>query len=277
MEDLRVAVVAMTSAVGRPRDNLARMEGFVREAAAQKARMICFPELSVSGYTLRPGEAASVETIPGPATEALGGLAERYGMTILAGLVEEAPGGGLFISHVAVGPDRAPGVYRKTHLGPGEEGVYTAGAACPVFCCGQTAFGIALCFDGHFPELFTLLALAGAEVVFVPHASPRETAAEKRARWLRYLAARAYDNGLYVAACNQVGPGEGGLRFSGSILVLGPRGEVLATERGRGEDMVVVDLSAEALRQVRTSDRAYFFARRRPHLYKPVAAGRPPA
>jgi N-carbamoylputrescine amidase len=162
-------------------------------------------------------------------------------------------------------------VYRKIHLGPAEEGIFHAGEEPSVFGDGGWTWGIELCFDGHFPELSTLLALKGSQVIFIPHASPRESPAGKRERWLRYLAARAYDNSVFLVACNQVGPSEMGLDFPAAALILSPRGGVLAANQGDGEEMVIAELEGAALREVREGSRGFFLKRRRPALYRNLA------
>ncbi len=268
MEDLRVAAAVMRSAVGRRAENLARMEVLVREASRRGAQAVCFPEMNVSGYGLRQEMGSFAEPIPGPSTEAVLKMARGYDLLILAGLAEKAAKDEFFISHFAAGPKGLIGVYRKIHLGPPEEGVFQAGTECPVFSFGKTRFGIELCFDGHFPELSTLLALKGAEVIFIPHASPRESSAEKKERWLRYLPARAYDNSVFLAACNLVGETESGLAFSGSALILGPKGEILAESQDGGEEVILADLKVETLRKVRENSKGFFLDRRRPDIYK---------
>lgn len=268
MEDLRVAAAVMHSAAGKKAENLARMEVLVREAASRGAEAVCFPEMNVSGYGLRQKMESFAEPIPGPSTEAVLKMAGENNLVILAGLAEKAGKDEIFISHIAAGPKGLIGVYRKIHLGPPEEGVFQGGTECPVFSSGKARFGIELCFDGHFPELSTLLALNGAEVIFIPHASPRESSAEKKARWLRYLPARAYDNSVFLVACNLLGETESGLAFSGGALILDPKGEILAESQGEGEEIVLAGLKDETLRNVRENSKGFFLGRRRPDVYK---------
>lgn len=244
------------------------METLVREAAEKGAKVVCFPELNISGYSLQPKRSPLAEKIPGPSTEALLQMARENHMLILAGLVEAREDEGVCISQLAAGPEGLLGIYRKLHLGPAEEGIYQAGDECSAFEYEGTIFGIELCFDAHFPELSTILALKGAEVIFIPHASPRESSEEKRARWLRYLAARAYDNSVYIVACNQVGEYEMGLSFPGAALILTPRGEVMAANQSVGEEMIYGDLTKADLRGVRESPRGFFLSKRRPAIYK---------
>ena len=271
MEDLRVAAAVMRSAAGKRAENLARMETLVREAARRGARVVCFPEMNVSGYGLRQGMDSFAEPIPGPSTEAVLKMAREYDLLILAGLAEKTGKDRYFISHFAAGPEGLIGVYRKIHLGPPEEGIFQAGTECPVFSFDKARFGIQLCFDGHFPELSTLLALKGAEVIFIPHASPRESSAEKKARWLRYLPARAYDNSVFLVACNLLGETESGLAFSGSALILDPKGEILAESQDGGEEIILADLKSDTLRGVRENSKGFFLGRRRPAIYSKIA------
>jgi predicted amidohydrolase len=265
--NLKVAAVVMQSAAGKTAKNLARMEDFARQAASQKVQILCFPELALSGYTLRKKILSQAEPIPGPSSDAVLEMARKHRVLILTGMIERDRQGRAYISHIAASSQGLLGIYRKIHLGPAEEGIFHPGAEPAVFCYAGWTCGIELCFDGHFPELSTLLALKGSQVIFIPHASPRESAAEKRDRWLRYLAARAYDNSAFLVACNQVGPSEMGLDFPAAALILSPRGEILAANKGGGEEIVTAELEAAALRAIKESSRGFFLKRRRPALY----------
>jgi len=264
-----VAAVSMFSAIGDKAENLSRMEFLVRKAVQSGAQAVCFPELNLSGYSLKNNQARIAETIPGPSSEAVWQMAQKNEILILAGLAEKNEGK-TFISHFAAGPEGILGVYRKIHLGTMEEGVFQAGEECPVFRFRGTNFGMELCFDGHFRELSTILALKGAEVIFMPHASPRESGEEKRGRWLRYLSARAYDNSVFVVACNPTGKTENGFVFPGAAVILDPKGEVLAANQGEKEETVHEILRKEVLHRVRENPHGFFLNRRRPDLYRGV-------
>jgi N-carbamoylputrescine amidase len=267
MEDLQVAAVSMFSALGNKAENLSRMESLVRKAAQGGAQVVCFPELNLSGYLLKGNPAEIAETIPGPSSEAVWQMAQKNEVLILAGLAEKRDGK-IFISHFAVSPGGILGVYRKIHLGTTEEGMYQAGEECPVFRYRGTSFGIELCFDGHFPELSTILTLKGAEIIFIPHASPRESGEEKRERWLRYLSARAYDNSVFVVACNPTGKTENGFVFPGAAVVLDPKGEVIVSNPGEEEEVVLADLRKDSFLKVRENPHGFFLNRRRPEIYR---------
>ncbi len=271
MEDLKVAAAVMRSVMGGKAENLTRMEVLVREASRRGAHVVCFPEMNISGYGLRQEMGSFAESIPGPSTEAVLKMAREYNLLILAGMAEKAEKDQYFISHYAAGPEGPIGIYRKIHLGPPEEGIFEAGMESAVFSFGKARFGIELCFDGHFPELSTLLALKGAEIIFIPHASPRESAAEKKERWFRYLPARAYDNSVFLVACNLLGETESGLAFSGSALILDPKGEILAESQDGGEEIILAELKSDTLRRVKENSKGFFLGRRRPEVYNKMA------
>jgi N-carbamoylputrescine amidase len=111
------------------------------------------------------------------------------------------------------------------------------------------------------------MAVKGADMIFIPHASPRGTPGEKYRSWMRHLPARAYDNSLFIIACNQTGKSEKGLEFPGIALILGPSGEVIDKEISGKECMMVTDLKAEDLDRVRSHRMRYFLPNRRPELY----------
>ncbi|MBT8339080.1 MAG: nitrilase, partial [Desulfatitalea sp.] len=124
-----------------------------------------------------------------------------------------------------------------------------------------------LCYDGHFPELSTAMTAKGAQVIFLPHASPRGDAQSKHQSWMRHLPARAYDNGIFVVACNPCGDNGRGLAFPGHAVVLDPSGAVLHRTMADRADMLVSLLKADRFQHVRAHPMRHFFPNRRPELY----------
>jgi len=110
-------------------------------------------------------------------------------------------------------------------------------------------------------------ALMGADIIFMPHASPRGTPEEKFNSWMRHLPARAYDNSLFVVACNQAGSNGRGLKFPGLAVIIGPHGQVVERSISGREGLLVADLEASDLDNVRGHPMRYFLPNRRPELY----------
>ncbi len=269
MNTLRIAAAVVNAPIGKKEENLARVTHWTKIARDQGCRLICFPEMNLTGYCHTADVKEHAETIPGPTTTVLTELAGYTGVTILAGMAEKDPTGKLYIVHLVASPEGDLTVYRKLHLAPPEQTLFSAGSDIPLFKVDNTTFGIQLCYDAHFPELMTRMALDGADVVFIPHASPSRgmTARTKDQSWMRHLPARAYDNGIFIVACNQTDSNGNGLHFPGNALVIDPSGNILDKKLDDSEGVLVVDLEASALEHVREHRMRYFLPNRRPELY----------
>ena len=126
-----------------------------------------------------------------------------------------------------------------------------------------------ICYDTHFPEVSVALADKGAELIFMPHASGGvEPAADKQARWERYVPDRAYDNAVFAAICNQASDNDAGHTFSGVAFVCDPTGKLMAQANdGANEEIVLADLEAVSLEKERHVPETFFKYFRRPEIY----------
>jgi len=267
MKDIRIAAVIFNSPVNQTRNNLDRMDKWVNSAKKLDAAIVCFPELNVTGYSTHKESMDAAAPIPGPASQYLLQMAQDHQIVILAGLVERDETDRVFASHIVVAPNGITGVYRKIHIAPPERDIFSPGDEVPLFNISGVKFGIQLCYDVHFPEFSTRMALDGADVLFMPHASPRGTPTEKFNSWMRHLTARAFDNGLFVVACNQTGDNQKGLCFPGIAVIVGPDGEVIKKEANDEESIIVAGLKSDDLKRVRQHQMRYFLPNRRPEIY----------
>jgi len=268
MNDLKTAAVCMHAIPGDIAGNLDKIESMTQEASANGADFVCFPELSVTGYIqTSPSRIYGLREME-KIVDRLVRTAKKTEIVLIAGLIEVTDEGKPYIAQIIAGPDGLIGTYRKTHLGPTETAIYCPGEKIEVFKVGKTTFGVQLCYEAHFPEISTRMALMGADIVLIPHASPRGAPEEKLKSWMRHLPARAFDNGLYVIACNQMGSFEDGLTFPGAAVVLGPDGRVLAQYVGMKEHILYAELKDEILQDLRTHRMKYFLPERRPWLYE---------
>ena len=267
MRDIRIAAVIFNSAVNQVNHNLDRMLPWIEKARTNGADLICFPELNVTGYSTKPEMNVSAEPIPGPISERLVQMADENQIVILAGMAEMDEKGRIFASHLVVTPQTISGIYRKIHIAPPEHNIFSPGNSVPLFEVQAVKLGIQLCYDAHFPELSTRMAIEGADIIFIPHASPRGTPTEKFNSWMRHLTARAFDNSVFIVACNQVGENQNGLHFPGVAVTIDPSGEVIEKNIGDIDGMIIADLKADALEAVRGHRMRYFLPNRRPELY----------
>lgn len=267
MTNCTIALAQINAPVKKIEENLETIQEAVRRAAEAGADIICFPELTVCGYCLGSYVTQLAEPIPGPITNRVESIAKRSGITVIVGMAEQHDSTKVLNTELVVSPEGLQGMYRKTHIPAPEAPFYAPGSDVRVFDHASTTFGVITCYDSHFPELATMMRRQGAELLFLPHASPLgESYEEKKARWLRYMAARAYDNAVYVAVCNHVGDG-GDEQFPGVTMVLNPLGEVIAEAKQNEEDMLIVELSSAVLEDVRNDPIHHFYPRRRSDLY----------
>lgn len=267
MKNIRIAAAVCRSPVGDIDYNLRQTIHWVRQARAAEVDLICFPELNITGYTNQIDILDCAQTIPGPASGLLSELASQNGMVILAGMAEKEATGKAYASHLIFHPTGETAVFRKLHLAPNEKSCYRQGDAVSVFKSDKITFGVQLCYDAHFPELSTAMTAKGADILFMPHASPRGDATTKHQSWMRHLTARAYDNGVFVVACNQIGENGKGLVFPGNAVALDPSGNVIAKRLKNEEGLLIVDLKGSDLAAVRSHPMRHFFPNRRPELY----------
>lgn len=269
MDNLTVGVACMGAIPGEIERNLDKIEVLASDASENGADIVCFPEFSVTGYALdRPDLICSRED-SGRITDRLCRISADLGLVVLAGFIEYSGGSRPHIAQIITGPEGVIGCHRKTHLGPTERNFYEEGQEISPFTHGDLCFGVELCYEAHFPEISTALALKGADILFIPHASPRGSPEEKLNSWKRHLPARAFDNGLFVVACNQVGKTPKGLHFPGVAMVFGPDGCLLDWYAGDEEKVMIVELKGEDLETVREHRMRYFLPERREELYGP--------
>ncbi|HEX7578966.1 MAG TPA: N-carbamoylputrescine amidase [Thermoanaerobaculia bacterium] len=257
-------------------ENVARVEGHVREAAARGARVILPPELFEGPYFCRE-ERDTFFTWARPAEghptiKRFAALARELGAVIPVSFFEKA-GQAHYNSVAVVDTDGSVlGVYRKSHIpdGPGyEEKFY--------FRPGDTGFkawvtkvgtiGVGICWDQWFPECARAMVLRGADVLLYPTAigsEPANPSLDTRDRWQRVMQGHAVANVVPVVAANRIGEEDGQL-FYGSSFVAGTDGAKVA-ELGRTEEGVVTaTFDLESVRRERAS--WGFFRDRRPELY----------
>ncbi|WP_027365341.1 nitrilase family protein [Desulfotruncus alcoholivorax] len=271
MEKIKIALVQMQSIFGNTAYNLQKITQFINHAAEEKVDLICFPELCVQGYSRDRSELYS-EPVPGPSTYRLVETVKKSNIIAIVGIAEKSESAKPYITQLLIKPDGQLLKYRKTHLGNSEKPYFSPGEKLPVFDVNKAKLGIEICWDLHFPEITTIMSMAGAEIIFAPHASP-SIVGDRRGIWLKYMTARAYDNAVYLAACNLVGEDGTGHSYCGGALVIDPKGNVVAEAFNKGEDMLVTELDAKLINTIRNKEsysmsNSFYISSRRPELYQ---------
>jgi N-carbamoylputrescine amidase len=274
-------------ATGDAHANVARAAQLVREAARRGAQIICLKELFNAPYFCKSQQADRfdlAETIPGPTTETMAGLARELAVVLIVPIFERQAPGVYRNSAVIIDADGAVlGVYRKMHIPDdplfNEKYYFTPGDT-PGFQVWKTRYatiGVLICWDQWYPEAARITSLLGAQVLFYPtaigwHPSEQgEWGAAQVDAWRTIQRGHAIANGVYVAAPNRIGhedePGTDGLDFFGRSFIADPFGRYLA-EAGGGEDILLARCDPALIETVR---RNWPFLRdRRIDAYGPI-------
>jgi len=268
MKTIKAALVVQNCIAGNFKKNLESSSHFISLASKKGAKIIIFPEMNLTGYVAGPGIMSICRPIDGDMVNLFSNMANDFKITILIGLAEKTPNNKIYASHLVFCQDRPFEKYRKIHTAPFEKKYFTAGNKIAIFKSYGLKFGIQLCYDAHFPELTLAMALKQADIIFIPHASPRGSSQEKYDSWIRHLRARAFDNGLYIAACNQTGDNTKGLFFPGISILIGPDGNILNKSIDETEGLHIINIEKTVLDRVRSHKMRYFLPNRRSDLFK---------
>ena len=208
---MRVAVISNRNRPGYPDENLKDHLAWTQKAASAGARLILFPELSLSGYSTQSFVRRLGMGLDSPRCTALIRAAQSHDVYIAFGMPLRLRRQ-LYISQVLVGPRGIVGHYEKIHLaGPvrGEGKVFKPGSRFRVFDLDGVGVGINICYDGRHPGSSLATAHLGAEVILHPHGNTVGTLGLNPLDWTRnkraYLGPRAVDTCTYTLICNSVG------------------------------------------------------------------------
>jgi len=113
MNSIKVAVVCMHSELDALENNLDKIEADVFKAADNHADIVCFPELSATGYTLKDPLRIYRRSNPHRIIERLAHIAVKSRCIVMAGMIELSDNDRPFITHVIAGPNGLIGQYRK--------------------------------------------------------------------------------------------------------------------------------------------------------------------
>lgn len=276
MKELTIAAVQIANRLGSVRENTANMLEWVTRAASEDVRLVVFPECSLTGYSI--DRASEIAIYPDEESILLlEHAAIQHGVAVGYGFIERRDSTAPPFNTYAVVSADGRLVYRKAHLGASEQGAFSAGEElCSASVMG-VCMGVQLCWEGHIPDIATTLRAQGAELLLAPHAVGIG-GARRMELWNRYLPARAFDNGMYVAACNALrcqvaADGDcvvDATVTGGGLAFYAPDGSLIDSYEGSDEHMITACIGGTLPR-----DTSYggmrgisYFDRRRPELYR---------
>jgi len=202
-----------------PQENLEKAIARVEQAAQAGAEVICLPELFRSLYFCQREDPAAfdlAEPVPGPSTQALGEVARKLRIVVVAPVFERRAPGLYHNTAAVIDSGELVGLYRKMHI-PDDPAYYEKFYFTPgdlgfqAFPTRVGRIGTLICWDQWYPEGARLTVLQGAAILFYPtaigwHPDEKEACgAAQRDAWRTVQRGHAIANGVYVAAVNRVG------------------------------------------------------------------------
>jgi predicted amidohydrolase len=299
MNNIKISTAQFENKSGDKKYNLSVIEKLSQQASKEGSNVIAFHECAVTGYTfarhLSKQQMLDVaELIPdGESILKLTETAKNNNIVILAGLFEKDEQDNLFKAYVCVDKNGLVAKFRKLH--PFINPYLTPGDSYCIFEIDGWKCGILICYDNNIIENVRATTLLGAQIIFMPHvtmctpstrpgagfvdpalwqnreADPTSLRLEfdgmKGRGWLmKWLPARAYDNGVYAIFSNPIGMDADQLK-NGCSMIIDPFGDIIAECRSFEDSFVTATLTPEKL--IDAGGHRYIKARR-PTLYRDI-------
>lgn len=298
-KNIRAGVVQFESVPGNKKANFEKIDRFCEIAFSKGVEILAFPECSITGYWfLRKQTKKSLNNLAehvfdGYSSKSLIDRAKDFNMIIGSGLIEKDDNSNLYNTYVVAFPNGKIYKHRKLHCFVSE--FMNSGSEFTIFDTPyKVKMGILTCYDNNIGENVRITAMKGAQILLAPHqtggcASPdpnalglinrslwenrhenrklieNELSGPKGREWiLRWLPARAHDNGIFILFSNGVGIDDNEIR-TGNAMIIDPYGRIIAETGKADDDIVVADLDLSLLRE-NTGQR--WIKTRRPELYK---------
>jgi predicted amidohydrolase len=246
-------------------DGLHQAEKLIKEAAAQQAKVICFPESYIPGY---PGMIADPEpTSPAILQSALDEvcrMAAENNIAVIMPMDWYGESGLLNLVQVVSPTGEVLGYQTKNQLDPSEDTIWVPGTQRNIFEVNGLKFGVTICHEGfRYPESVRWAARNGAHIVFHPHFAGSNTEGVLLTEWgsmaspyyEKAMMMRALENTIYFASSNY-----GSLYPESASSVIEPDGTCLAYQAYGTTGVIVTDIDREKAT-------GYLAKRFKPQLY----------
>ncbi len=267
----RIAACQMNSQDNKAA-NLAQAEQLIDEAAALGANLVALPEM-FNLLSTNKDLLAGAEDVPGPSSTLLRDKARQHGIYIHGGSILEAVPDHNKVWNTSLVFDPEGEIiarYHKIHLfdiqiegkvSYQESETVVAGNEMVTFESEHGQFGLTICYDLRFPELYRALTLAGAQVIFQPAAFTLYTGKD---HWETLIRARAIENQVYMVSPSQIGTHPPKQACFGNSMIVDPWGTVVARAPER-VCVITADIDYQSQETIRAELPA--LQHRRPEVY----------
>ena len=260
----KAAIAQIDCRVGAFEHNFKHHLDFIDNAISEGANLVLFPELSLTGYTLR--DLAWDVAINPNQNKIIAPLLEKSRtISIAAGFVESGTNHGIYNSAMFLEDGEIKHIHRKIYpptYGMFEEGRYFGvGKTVAAFDSKLGRLGMLICEDLWHISLPYLLALDGAEAILCLTASPTRLSGEGTQfdnQIVNYEHHRTFARllNIYILFSNRVGF-EDGVNFWGGSNVTSPSGELISTAKLQEECLIYAELDTNEVQRARRFSRHF--------------------
>ena len=267
LKESKIALAQINAVLGDVEKNAKHHLQLSEKAKMQGADAIIFPELSLTGYTLRDlNNDVALDPRTSPLLRDLRELSKD--ITIICGGVERSGSGGVhnaaFVFEDGECKHSHHKIYPPTYGIFEEERYFLAGNNALAFESSKLGkIGILVCEDLWHPSLPYILTYQGAQLIITIAASPTRLGIGNSAKAdipqnysvnSEHHVAYARLFSVYFAFINRIGV-EDGVNFWGGSEVVAPDGEVIGRASFFDEDLLLVDISPRAILHTREYSR----------------------
>ena len=246
---MRIAIYQGEGLPTKVDENLEIIRHSAFSAARQKAGLIIFPELFLTGYNIGSAAHSLAETADGPSNQKAAEIARAAGVALLYGYSERFETKFYNSALLIDRKGKARANYRKTHLyGRYEKKYFKPGDSLIIAELEGLNIGILICYDVEFPEAVRALVCAGADLIAVPTALMEDYCRVSE----KVVPARAYESEIYVAYVNRCGS-EGDTIYCGRSCLVGPDGRDVI-RAGLTEELLLADIDKTAIADARETN-----------------------
>lgn len=272
-QKVKVAAIQLSAEEGQREKNVKKAEMLLCRAALDGAKICVFPELAMDEFFPLKKDIRYFsygEKKDGPLITRFCGRCKELGIYLVLPFMEKSEIDTYYNAAAVITPDgEVSGIYHKVHVPctrSYERYYFTPGEGFLVFDTEYGKIGVAICYDRRYPETCRELMKLGARLILIPIGSSIMPGGfSEKPIWEAELRTRAFENQLFLAACNRTGK-EGEYTFFGRSMIISPSGEILARADEEEDAVISADIDLDEVGLART--RGPLLRDRRPELYK---------
>lgn len=257
MKKIKISCIQLDSLCLEVDKNIEKAIFYIRKSVDEGAKIICLPEIFDIGYNLTKLDEMLdlVEKRKEKTLEVIQKLAKELEVYIIVPIIIKSNSGKFKNTAFIINEEGEIVLeYSKTHILRSEENYFERGKEYPVIETPYGKIGVMICNDMSFPEVARILAINGAEIIFVPSAWQGHSYLIEW--WNRCLAARALDNQLFIAATNRSGISTSSF-YGGNSQILNPRGDIIK-KLGIGEEVLICEIDLDEIKIERDYNTSFY-------------------